>query len=199
MSLLEKSKAPKALPQKTATLRKAWKRLDSVPLRLLHRYEVWPGHRTISFWERLWWLGFHTLRLAGLVLSRRLFLASWHTGLKHGCANPSDTLVIVDDLESLDERRSAILSLKERLAALAPSTAPVLVTDHADFSLYSRTGWLVEYLPKPLPGSLRYNARKEKYLAWRYRYALVLPLSAGLAKDEELDDELLPLLRTEKI
>ena len=198
MSLFEKSKAQKALPQKTATLRKAWKRLDSVPLRLLHRYEVWPGHRDITFGERLWWIGFHALRLAGLVLSRRLFLASWHTGLKHGCANPSSTLVIMDDLESLDERRSAILSLKERLAALAPSTAPVLVTDHADFSLYSRTGWLVEYLPKPLPGSSRYTARKEKYLAWRYRYALVLPLSAGLVKDEELDDELLPLLRMEK-
>lgn len=199
MNLLEKCKAQKALAPKTATLRKDWKRLDAVPLRLLYRYEVWPGHRDISFWERLWWLGFHTLRLAGLVLSRRLFLASWHTGLKHGCANPSSTLVIVDDLEGDEERRAAILSLKERLAARYPATAPVLVTDHADFSLYSRTGWLVEYLPKPLPGSLRYNARKEKYLAWRYRYALVLPLSAGLAKDEELDDELLPLLRTEKI
>ena len=100
--------------------------------------------------------------------------------------------------ENIEQLFQAILSLKERLAARYPATAPVLVTDHADFSLYSRTGWLVEYLPKPLPGSLRYNARKEKYLAWRYRYALVLPLSAGLAKDEELDDELLPLLRTEK-
>lgn len=199
MSLLEKSKAQKALAQKTATLHKNWKRLASVPLRLLHRYEVWPGHRNISFWERLWWLGFHTLRLAGLVLSKRLFLASWHPGLKHGCTTPLDTLVIVDDLEGDEERRAAILSLKERLAALAPSTAPVLVTDHSDFSLYSRTGWLVEYLPKPLPGSSRYNARKEKYLAWRYRYALVLPLSTGLAKDKELDDELLPLLRTEQI
>ena len=162
MSLLEKSKAQKALPQKTAILRKAWKRLDSAPLRLLHRYEVWPGHRDISLWEHLWWLGFHTLRLAGIVLSRRLFLASWHTGLKHGCANPSDTLVIVDDLKGDEERRAAILSLKERLAARYPATAPVLVTDHADFSLYSRTGWLVEYLPKPLPGSLRYNARKKE-------------------------------------
>lgn len=190
MNAQNHSSSPKTLADKTWHLRKSWKGRRAVPLTILRRYEVWPGHRAISFWEWLWWLGFHTLRLAGLVLSRRLFEASWHPGLKHGCSEPEDTLLIVNDLESDADIRTACLSLKDRLAHLAPSSAPVLVTDYADFSLYSRTGWLVEYLPKTLPNHARYTARKRRYLAWRYRYARVIPLSAGLAEEKELKDVL---------
>jgi hypothetical protein len=63
--------------------------------------------------------------------------------------------------------------------------APVLVTDIADFAFYSRLGWLVEYVPSLSGEGPSLQRRKQAYLAWRYRDAIVLPLSAGLASDAE--------------
>lgn len=173
-----------SLIEKTRTLRKSWKNQYRIPWQSLIRYEVWPGHRSISFWEHLWWTGFHALRLTGLFFSKRLFLASWHPGLKHGCANPTGTVIILDDLDDYSDFHQVCTSLKGHLAN-SPSLAPVLITSHADFAFYSRLGWLVEYLPRTLPNHEVYIARKKRYLAWRYKYALVLPLSAGRASEEE--------------
>jgi hypothetical protein len=63
--------------------------------------------------------------------------------------------------------------------------APVLVTDIADFAFYSRLGWLVEYLPTLSGQGPSLYERKQAYLAWRYRDACIVPLSAGLASDPE--------------
>jgi hypothetical protein len=61
----------------------------------------------------------------------------------------------------------------------------VLITPLSDFAFYSRLGWLVEYLPK-LGNDEAYRERKRRYLAWRYRDATALPLSAGLADAAEV-------------
>ncbi|MBN3852503.1 hypothetical protein G3N59_03825 [Paraburkholderia sp. Ac-20340] len=61
--------------------------------------------------------------------------------------------------------------------------APVLVTDIADFAFYSRLGWLVEYLPALSGEGPSLQQRKQAYLAWRYRDACIVPLSAGLASE----------------
>jgi hypothetical protein len=63
--------------------------------------------------------------------------------------------------------------------------APVLVTDIADFAFYSRLGWLVEYVPSLSGEGPSLRERKEAYLAWRYRDACIVPLSAGLASAPE--------------
>lgn len=173
-----------SLSARRDALQTSWKTLCRRPLSLLIRYAVWPGHRKISFWEGLWWIGFHALRLGGILFSKRLHQASWHPGLKHGCTAPETTLIILNDLQDAVRIKQACTALKERLASF-PKTAPVLVTDHADFALYSRLGWLVEYLPRTFPNSDAYIDRKLRYLAWRYKYAEVIPLSAGLASAEE--------------
>jgi hypothetical protein len=63
--------------------------------------------------------------------------------------------------------------------------APVLVTDVADFAYFPRLGWLVEYLPELSGEGQSYEERKRRYLAWRYRDALIVPLPAGLASETE--------------
>lgn len=69
--------------------------------------------------------------------------------------------------------------------------APVLVTDVADFAYYSRLGWLVEYLPEFSSPADNYAARKRRYIAWRYRGAPALPLSAGLQDRRHIEELLL--------
>lgn len=172
------------LSDRSDVLLTAWKALCRCPWSLLIRYAVWPVHRRIPVWEKLWWCVFHALRLGGILFSKRLHAASWHPGLKHGCTDPITTLIIINDLQDSAKIKQACVALKEYLASF-PKVAPVLVTDHADFALYSRLGWLVEYLPKTFPNADEYIDRKLRYLAWRYKYAEVIPLSAGLAPAEE--------------
>ena len=167
-----------SLIEKTRALCKTWKHLQRFPWKFLTYNDACSRQSTTSLWQRLWCFTFHTLQLARLLLSR------WHPGLKHGCANPSGTVVILDDLDDHSDFHQVCTSLKGHLANYS-SLAPVLITDHADFAFYSRLGWLVEYLPKTLPNHETYIERKKRYLAWRYKYALVLPLSAGRATEEE--------------
>jgi hypothetical protein len=68
----------------------------------------------------------------------------------------------------------------EMLQVSLPHFVPVLVTDVADFAFFSRLGWLVEYVPSLSAPAGRYAERKQRYLAWRYRDAAVLPATAGL-------------------
>jgi hypothetical protein len=63
------------------------------------------------------------------------------------------------------------------------------VTNVADFSFFSRLGWLVEYLPALSSPADGYAERKKRYLAWRYRDAPILPVSAGLGLEEGMPIE----------
>ena len=67
---------------------------------------------------------------------------------------------------------------------------PVLITNVPDFAYLSRLGWLVEYVPTLSEPASCYASRKLCYLAWRYRDAPAVPVSAGLkqgVKVEELE------------
>ena len=167
-----------SLFEKTKMLRKTWQHMSKFPWKFLISYSASSRQCSLPLRQRLCCFTFHALQLTRLLLSR------WHTGLKHGCANPSGTVVILDDLDDHSDFHQVCTSLKEHLAN-CPSLAPVLITSHADFAFYSRLGWLVEYLPRTLPNYEVYIERKKRYLAWRYKYALVLPLYAGRATEEE--------------
>ena len=184
-----------SLASQTSALRKQWQQWAADPeWPLLVRYELQP-QKSSPWWYRLsQWPG-RRLRLWGL--SRGKYKTqTWHPGLKHawpaetGNANRPRPLLLWADLNDLAETRTACQTVQERLANQS-GLCPVLVTGVADFAFYSRLGWLVEYLPTLSPASgapteeKGYDQRKQRYLAWRYRDALVLPLSAGLASQEE--------------
>lgn len=105
----------------------------------------------------------------------------WLPTLKHGCAAPDAGALLVWAVGvAPDDLRAACLGLG-RLLRGNDSLAPVLVTDVADFAWFSRLGWLVEYLPELGGQGTLYTDRKKRHLAWRYRKAVVVPVSAGLA------------------
>lgn len=76
----------------------------------------------------------------------------------------------------------------EKLKVTAPDFAPILVTDVPDFASFSRTGWLVEYVPSLSAPAGTYAERKRRYLAWRYRDAPAVPASAGLREDWGIEE-----------
>jgi hypothetical protein len=69
-----------------------------------------------------------------------------------------------------------------------PDLVPVLVTDVADFAYFSRLGWLVEYLPELSGAGASYQERKRRHLAWCYREALIVPVSAGCLNQAQWDE-----------
>jgi hypothetical protein len=79
----------------------------------------------------------------------------------------------------------------ETLHQALPDFTPVLVTNVADFAFFSRLGWLVEYVPTLSPPAGGYAERKRRYLAWRYRDAAALPVSAGLKEGVQVQELLL--------
>ena len=72
-----------------------------------------------------------------------------------------------------------------------PGWVPVLITNVPDFATFSRLGWLVEYVPELSAPASNYSLRKSRYLAWRYRDAPVLPVSAGLTEESLIGDLLI--------
>ena len=146
---------------------------------LLERYEL------LSPWYSPFGLQRRLLRALGLGRNRYC-KQIWHSGLKHAPVQQGKTLLLWGDITQKQPMRAACHAVQERLAvANTGPFIPVLVTNVADFAFYSRLGWLVEYLPD-LPGQGEaYRQRKQQYLAWRYRDAVVLPLSAGLADTAE--------------
>jgi len=110
---------------------------------------------------------------------------SWLPTLKHAPkAADAKALLIWAPGVGRDELRQACEGFSGRLKDNT-SLAPVLVTDVADFAYFSRLGWLVEYLPELSGEGPSFRERKRRYLAWRYRDALAVPVAAGLASEME--------------
>jgi hypothetical protein len=142
---------------------------------LVRRYALrHPPPRRLSLYR-------HMRRLAGKVLRRLGFrVEPWSPGLRHFNHREDATTLLIwavgTDRELL---RAACLGLAKQLA-VQPEYVPVLVTDTADFAFFSRLGWLVEFVPSLSAPAVGYAERKLRYLAWRYRNALALPVAAGL-------------------
>jgi hypothetical protein len=126
------------------------------------------------------------LRRLGLRRSRPL--EPWLPVLKHfeetEEASPFVIWALGTDRETLRTACRGFITLQPALSGWFP----VLITDVADFSFFSRLGWLVEYVPArdgPVAG---YADRKRRYLAWRYKNLPVLPVSAGLSEAVTVQD-----------
>ena len=171
----------------TESLRKqlrAWS--QSPEWSLLIRYELLPQKKALSFQKRLTQSVGRLFRRMGL--SHGLYCSQvWNSGLKYADCRPEMRPLLFWS-ERLDKQamRNACSGARNLLQA-HPGLQPVLVTDQADFAFYSRLHWLVEYLPCMEEGTTAYQDRKKRYLAWRYRDALILPLTAGLATQKEFD------------
>ena len=168
--------------QETVALRTKLHKLASNPeWSLLVRYELLP-QKPIPAWHlRLCYQIGRLLRVLGLNRTRYR-RQPWHASLKHGTNYPSaKVLLIWSEGHDRETIRQACDGLKNMLSERT-DLLPVLVTDLADFSYYSRLGWLVEYLPE-LNGD-----KKRLYLAWRYRNALTVPLSVGLTDKDQLNE-----------
>lgn len=174
------------LSQQTQALRARLGAWAAAPeWKLLARYELLPQRPSPVWHKRLSRRVGRLLRVLGL--SRARYRAqTWRPGLKHAAAPQGPTLLLWSDMADTAASRSACAGI-QRLLAAHPDYTPVLVTDLADFAFYSRLGWLVEYLPD-IPGhGPSYGERKQRYLAWRYRHAVALPLAVGLAEQKEFD------------
>lgn len=153
---------------------------------VLVRYEL-PQKPPADWRRRIQQQVGRALRVLGLSRSRYL-QQSWHAGLKHShCASEAKPLLIWAEGHDRQFVRNACEGMKQLLNGRS-EFLPVLVTEIADFAFYSRLGWLVEYLPALSKEGTAYRDRKRRYLALRYRDALVVPLSAGLASQEEWDE-----------
>lgn len=177
------------LVEETRRLRRQLKAWANAPeWTLLVRYELLPQKPSPVWHQRLSQRMGRLLRV--LRLSRSRYRQQpWHAGLKHAVGAP-DAKPLLIWAEGTDHAsvREACAGF-QRLLAGRTDVLPVLVTDVADFAFYSRLGWLVEYLPDLSGAGASYRERKKRYLAWRYREAFIVPLSAGLAS--ELDWNLL--------
>lgn len=151
---------------------------------MLVRYELLPQKPSSVWHQRLSQRVGRLLRVWGLSRSR-YYAQKWLPSLKHAKGLQTGTpLLLWGDVHDQQSVREACTGMQQLLLAY-PALLPVLVTGVADFAFYSRLGWLVEYLPD-LPGEgASYLEKKQRYLAWRYRDALALPLSAGLASQTE--------------
>ena len=154
---------------------------------LLVRYELLP-QKPPPVWHQ--WMSYRAgrlLRVMGLSRSRYRN-QKWHAGLKHAeCSPDAKPLVIWAEGVDLQRLREACNGF-QRLLRGRTDFFPVLVTDLADFAFYSRLGWLIEYLPDLSGGGSSFRERKRRYLAWRYREALAVPLSVGLASQSEWEE-----------
>lgn len=149
---------------------------------LLVRYELLPAKPSPVFRERFLQRLGRLLRVWGFSRSRYL-KQRWDVGLKHaGGSSNARTLLIWAESADREQVREACAGF-QRLFAGRTDLTPVLLTDVADFAFYSRLGWLVEYLPELSRQGESYRERKRRYLAWLYRDALVVPVSAGLLNE----------------
>lgn len=128
------------------------------------------------YWKMRWLAGRLLYFLERIGIIRR---GKWPAALKRATkpnnARPLLIWAIGTDRETLREACQGF-----RVLDTLPEFAPVLVTDTADFTFYSRLGWMVEYVPAIAGEGEPYDQRKVKYLAWLYRDAPALPARAGL-------------------
>ena len=152
---------------------------DEADVGLARRYALWhpPGQRRTVY---------RRFRRALGRLLRRLRLRPvhaphpWLPALEHAARSDGAKPLVIWAMETdADQLRDACRAI-DRLLASLPDWSPVLITDIADFSFYSRLGWLVEYVPALSEPAAEYRERKRRYLAWRYRNAPFVPVSVGL-------------------
>lgn len=176
-----------SLVQETQKLRRQLREWsDSPEWHLMMRYEMLPQKPPPRWHQRFSQRLGRLLRVMGLDRTRYRN-QSWHAGLKHAPCQPGAKPLLLWS-EGLEKHyaREACAGAK-RLLQAHPEFVPVLVTDCADFAFYSRLHWLVEYLPRLGDENSAYQGRKKRYLAWRYRDALALPLAAGLLEQKKFD------------
>lgn len=152
---------------------------------LMVRYELLPQKPPAQWHQRLPQRVGRLFRVMGLDRTRYHNLG-WHAGLKHSSFKPEAKPLLFWSEGAGQKAIRAACAGAQCLLQCHPECLPVLVTDMADFSFYSRLHWLVEYLPH-LGDDAAYYDRKRRYLAWRYRAALKLPLAAGLVGQKEFD------------
>lgn len=165
------------LQKETEALRERLRQWAAAPeWSLLVRYELLPQSPSPVWHKRLSQRAGRLLRVLGL--SRERYCRQpWQPGLKHAATMPGCKILLVwSDISEASAQRVACRSLQQQLV-LHPGLCSVLVTEVADFAFYSRLGWLVEYLPELSGNGPCYRERKQRYLAWRYRDAIVVPLS----------------------
>ncbi|HNP35699.1 MAG TPA: hypothetical protein PKK10_07590 [Woeseiaceae bacterium] len=134
------------------------------------------------YWQARWLVGWILRRLETLRLKPP---NPWPASLKHGVQRSrAKPLLIWAVGMNPDSLRTACDGIA-KMCESAPDFAPVLVTDVADFSYFSRLGWLVEYLPELSGHGDTYGERKAMFLSRLYKGAPVLPASAGLVADTE--------------
>lgn len=157
---------------------------DATEWDLLVRYDLLGKKPPRSLQDRVFRLARGWLAAAGL-MPPHVTKYSWLPTLKHvPLAAEVKTLLIWAPGVGRDELRQACEGFATRLKG-STSLAPVLVTDVAAFAYFSRLGWLVEYLPELDGEEQSFRERKRRYLAWRYRDAVVVSVSAGLASEVE--------------
>lgn len=151
---------------------------------LLQRYDLLVNRPPSSCQARAWGCLRRLLSSVGLI-SPHVTPYLWLPTLKHTPVFADVKPVMIWALGAdRDQLRAACEGFAKKLQSGA-GLAPVLVTDIADFAFYSRLGWLVEYVPELSGEGPSWYQRKQAYLAWRYRDACIVPLSAGLASDPE--------------
>ena len=177
----------------TKRLRRHLKRLvrEAKKDRLPERYPlVFKPKEELSRYRRMRMAIGRVLRRLGL--RRPWYAEPWVPGLRHvEHSEDSRPLVIWAlgaDRDTLHAACRGFQKMQDELRGFAP----VLVTDVADFAFFSRLGWLVEYVPTLSAPAVGFAARKARYLAWRYRNAPAVPISAGLAKDLRIAQVLPP-------
>lgn len=143
---------------------------------LFARYSLPTPPLPRGFYWRLRWLAARVLHL--LERFRLLPTHPWPAALRHAPgtvhAKPFLIWAVGTDRDSL--RRACAGFSQQRLDEFVP----VLVTDVADFTFFSRLGWLVEYLPQLEGEGEPYERRKARYLARLYKGVPVVPVAFGL-------------------
>lgn len=150
---------------------------------LTRRYELrFPPAERRSLYRRLRMFVGRILRQLGI--RRPPPPEPWLPTLNHIQHDEGAKPYVIWALDSDRDTLRAACQGFEALQAAMPGWVPILITDIADFAFFSRLGWLVEYVPELSASAGGYAERKQRYLAWRYRDAPALPVSAALRESE---------------
>jgi hypothetical protein len=166
--------------QEQAALEERIGRLASSEDADLMRYAQWRAPVPPGLIWKLRWAAGQVLRMLGLWGGRHP--ESWPVRLKAsaGTAHAEPLLLWAIGSDAKTIRRAC--SIVAVSTDLRPEFAPVLVTDVADFAFYSRTNWLVEFVPKLSGGGEDFAQRKARFLARLYRDAPVVGVDAIVAR-----------------